>query len=923
MNLTLAFLICALPFLAAVLSQTNTTDSTMTAKNPSIFSKNKEKAKQKPTNFVGSKGHRNTSTFVKPTSVSSVKTKTRPLVIIIYQPSILQPTCTGQLSCVGRCAYRLDFERIPSELTGPSCFCDPLCDSVFQDCCADYDQECNATWMKETFPKSDLDTQWECAKPYGMSDEIWMVASCSPNWAKDEVSKKCTNYEDFPGISVLIPVISNNVTFRNRYCALCNNVDVFTPWKYDVDCDVIPPGDYTELESVAFMDSFCGTGSLSFPSDQMLFIRYCYEKKTKCFYEDDKASVEGCQTGPTGLVAVFAGYNFRNLDCLRCSFHVKGNWIPMCGPQIVPITTHITFSPSFSSIFKSSELRSSTRRSQCPDGDIFDKVSRVCKQPLGKQDLSGQNPFQRYFISMEYEEENNSCLVSFLYAGPETNRLRFSFVFEELLRISLIESGWRITDLDVQTEGNSNYFVTFQVFGKLSAGETYLGTPLQYSKIDNIVFHSKLLLRGHNGTCSYSIANTTVRAMLCAENNTYPARNEDDFSDNRPIFINETHQFYYPGQYFVYREHNETRLVVCKDFKPANCSGYIDVKNKTLWGTFPNRSIYSNVTESLFDYGEYSIVDGTLWLCLTKDHLGNTIEIWPADLWPSQLHRNILSYATMVTFVISIISLVVLLVVYSVFPSLRNLPGKNLMLLCGVLAFGQLLWLLESAIHSLSQVACVVTLQYLLFAQFCCSTSIAFHSFLTFDAIAKGKLRQSSGSAKTFIWYALFSLGFPLGLVTLFWLLHHFEVVSLAYVGERCWFADLRSMYIAFIAPVYTILLINLLFLLATLRLIHKCTKESQKVIEKNGGPSKKHIGIYMRMSTLTGVTWLFGIFLFTFPKVLAFDYLFVIINGLQGFYIAVAFLFTDNVKKNFSRKLFRSDTTSKTLSTSGAKSIC
>ena len=919
MNLTLPFLFCALPLLAVVLSETNTTGSTMTAKKNPIFSKNKKKVKRKPIIFVGSKDRRNTSTFVKPTSVSSVKTRTTS-VLIIYQPVIPQPHCTGQLSCAGRCTYTLDFERIPSELTGP-CFCDPRCDSVFQDCCADYDQECNATWMKEMFPKSDLDTRWECAKTYGVSDEIWMVGSCSPNWAKDEVSKKCTNYEDFPGISVLIPVIGNNVTFRNRYCALCNNVDGFTPCKYDVDCDVIPPGDYTELESVAFMDSFCGTNSLSFPSDQMLF-RYCVEKKTKCLWEDDKASVEGCKTGPTGLVTA-SGYNYRNLDCLRCSSRVID--IPMCGPQILRIIDprHKTSPLSFSSIFKGSELlRSSTRRSQCPDGDIFDKVSRVCKQPLGKQDLSGQNPFQRYFVSMGYKEENNSCFVSFLYARPEKNRLRFSFVFEELLHISLIESGWRITDLDVQTQGNSNYFVTFQVFGKLDTGETYSGIPLQYSKIDNIVFHSKLLQNGRDGTCSYSITDTAVRAMFCTENKTYPARNEDDFSDNRPIFINETHQFYYPGQYFVYREHGETRLAVCKDFKPANCSGYIDVKNKTFWEMFPNRSIYSNVTESLFDYGEYSIVDGTLWLCLTKDHLGNTIGVWPVDLWPSQLHQHILSYATVVTFVISIISLVVLLVVYSVFPSLRNLPGKNLMLLCGVVAFGQLLWLLQSAVYSLSQIACVVIVHYLLLAQLCCSTSIAFHSFLTFNAIAKGKLRQSNGSAKTFIWYAMFSLGFPLGLVTNFWLLDHFEVISIAYVGEQCWFADRRSTYIAFVAPVYTILFINILFLLATLRLIYKCTKESQKLVEKNGGPSKKHIGIYLRMSTLTGVTWLFGIFLFFFPKVLAFNYLFVIINGLQGFYIAMAFLFTDNVKKNISRKLFRSDTTSTTLSASRAKSI-
>ena len=67
---------------------------------------------------------------------------------------------------------------------------------------------------------------------------------------------------------------------------------------------------------------------------------------------------------------------------------------------------------------------------------------------------------------------------------------------------------------------------------------------------------------------------------------------------------------------------------------------------------------------------------------------------------------------------------------------------------------------------------------------------------------------------------------------------------------------------------------------------------------ENNGGPNRTHVWIYLRMSVMMGLTWFLGVFVILFPKNLFVLYLFNIMHGLQGFYLAVAFLFTDNIKK-------------------------
>ena len=160
---------------------------------------------------------------------------------------------------------------------------------------------------------------------------------------------------------------------------------------------------------------------------------------------------------------------------------------------------------------------------------------------------------------------------------------------------------------------------------------------------------------------------------------------------------------------------------------------------------------------------------------------------------------------------------------------------------------------------------------------------------------------------KAFLRYCLFSLGFPLAWVSAFSLLDYYGILLLNYgsVEGHCWLGNVKGMYVSFFAPIFTLLCLNFVLLLATVNVIRKCSQVSQKLAEGVKAPvNKSDIWIYIRMATLMGFTWLLGVFQLSFPSVVVFDYLFVFVNGLQGFYIALAFLFTDNIKKVLSKSI-------------------
>ncbi|CAG2206404.1 unnamed protein product [Mytilus edulis] len=68
--------------------------------------------------------------------------------------------------------------------------------------------------------------------------EYEMVNTC-PYGTVDSMFNECTKPRDIYDIIRYPPVTDQTYTsFKNQFCAMCNNIKEFTPWKIDVQCDI-------------------------------------------------------------------------------------------------------------------------------------------------------------------------------------------------------------------------------------------------------------------------------------------------------------------------------------------------------------------------------------------------------------------------------------------------------------------------------------------------------------------------------------------------------------------------------------------------------------------------------------------------------------------------------------------------------------
>ena len=807
-------------------------------------------------------------------------------------PSVQCPT---HKSCFKRCTLNRQFHNLTDK---DECFCDPLCDSVFHDCCEDYDRQCNASFMRENVPRNSLDRLWTCTN-IGEGHPIWMIAKCNPSWDDKETANKCSIPNERL-ISTQIPVVDkDNVTFRNRYCAICNNIHEYKPWNFTIKCNAQPPSHYNEDESWLFTDYFCPREYLD-RKRSVRGIRYCFDVIKTCKNDSNEKYKKNCEEGPTGLVVDLKTLkNYKNLDCYLCNSEQR--FFSACGPRLSKFKWQENILPKpYSAIFTSSTNDALVSYSRCPTGQIYNARLRGCSELFqGKvKEPTHTQLLKRYAFMLHYQATREH-----LCSSERGNERRFRDVFEKLLKISLVELDLEVFDLNTHKQNDSRFAVTFQILGL----KEYNG---DYTKIENLIFHAISNKDARAGYCQYFLTEKVARKMHCDENTTFVTSNMSTLFSNGTLQVSRDHDhsYYNKGEFLRY---NKTHTAVCKEFKPANCSYFHALQNATDFVLFPNRSIYSHTIKLLFDYGKYSIIDSNIWLCLSNDEVleANRKLVGPS----SSIHKTILSYMTLISLTLSILSLCAVITFYSMNRSLRNLPGKNLMLLCGTLAASNVLWLVKGTISPSSELCtgATIAIHFAFLSSFCTSGSIAIHSFLTFRRLANGKLYDTNSTRK-FLMYCMYSIGLPTFWVSLCWTLQSYQVILLRNeTPKECWFENFDGLKIAFLYPVAVQLFVNTCLLIATLKYIQKCSKASRQLQKKSGGLNKSHVWIYFRMSTLMGLSWLFGSFVIAFPKIVAFEYLFVFGNGLQGVYIAFAFLFTKNAKKIVAARFNKSTTRS------------
>ncbi|ELT99274.1 hypothetical protein CAPTEDRAFT_208644 [Capitella teleta] len=272
--------------------------------------------------------------------------------------------------------------------------------------------------------------------------------------------------------------------------------------------------------------------------------------------------------------------------------------------------------------------------------------------------------------------------------------------------------------------------------------------------------------------------------------------------------------------------------------------------------------------------------------------------------------------------VISIVCLSLHLLVYSMFRKLRNLPGLNIMSLSACLLIAQLLFLFAGSV-SVSYSWCFtigVLVHYFFLASFLWMNVMAFDICRTFVKFSKPSLRDDYSSK--FIRYCAYCILVAL-VIVLSAIVANFTLGDSLYrpgYGEGiCWIKNRKALLAFFAAPVAVIVTSNLVYFFITLWSIQK-SMEASKMAAGNKKGERDRFWLYVKLSTIMGLTWVFG-FVAAIFDVEVLWYLFIIFNSLQGAMICFAFVMTKQVLSLLRGKFSKEPRSQTEMASSGVRS--
>ncbi|XP_067648961.1 uncharacterized protein [Haliotis asinina] len=272
--------------------------------------------------------------------------------------------------------------------------------------------------------------------------------------------------------------------------------------------------------------------------------------------------------------------------------------------------------------------------------------------------------------------------------------------------------------------------------------------------------------------------------------------------------------------------------------------------------------------------------------------------------------QDILTYLTSG---VSLVSLLITLVVYSLLPELRNLPGRLTMSLSATLLVAQtLLVLIHLPTGWLCQ-ALAIILHFSWLCTFMWMTVLSLTLARTFTSKGLNSLNQNI--ARTHGVLSLCACGIPLLIVTTSVILDFLELPDI-YIGYGaqgiCWIANPPASLLVFGVPLALMLLVNVVAFIVTLCNIEKSLKLSENMTSSKKDKAKAFI--YGKLFVIMGVSWCTS-FVAAFADASILWYMFIILNGLQGFYIFVSFVCTDRVKRLLRKKFTGSNVEIRTTS--------
>ena len=346
------------------------------------------------------------------------------------------------------------------------------------------------------------------------------------------------------------------------------------------------------------------------------------------------------------------------------------------------------------------------------------------------------------------------------------------------------------------------------------------------------------------------------------------------------------------------------RVVYCRDGVALTgnmCDGDCTrvLLNVDEYVIFSNGTLYAIPFVKVYEADEYIKQSNSTVLVCTDLEQNYTLNVTVVRGRTAFKFSETQAIVSIVGQIISVVALFVHFVVYSMIPSLRNLPGKNLMCLVFSLFWAQVLFMSGgAAVGDPMGCAALAALTHFFFlSSFTWMTVMSFDIWRTFAS--RYGHQDSKTTIKLFLRYSLFAWLLSFCIVIVSVVLDFSPVTAIfrpGYGQGVCWITSRPALFILFALPVGILLLINTTLYVLTIIGIHKVSKATRMV--KRPSDDKRRLFLYAKLSTIMGLTWIFGFIAASTDNTVMW-YIFIILNTLQGLFICLAFVCTKMVFKS------------------------
>ena len=279
----------------------------------------------------------------------------------------------------------------------------------------------------------------------------------------------------------------------------------------------------------------------------------------------------------------------------------------------------------------------------------------------------------------------------------------------------------------------------------------------------------------------------------------------------------------------------------------------------------------------------------------------------PHGVTSKVLHpKNILS---LVCVCVSIVCLLVTIVTYGKFSVLQSQPGVNNLILCVFLLLAQGFYQFGAGQTMISTWACALVggichflwLSVMFSMNVCCIQMIV--SFRKHILITDSYIMKQT--VKNILYIIGFSVLFVC--VNLVVSLVQSRGQSSGYSGDLCYISSFTMQLITFVLPSLIALLSNFVMFVYAVYNIRQVVHSTHMLNRE-----KSYLRVYVRLSALTGMTWIVGFLQFALKQDWL-EYIFIVFNASQGVFIMLAFVFNKRVMSLFCKRVQVSSTTQQT----------